>query len=117
MFEVSDIVALAKAGFSAEQIGKLAAHMNTQPEPVQPPAPQPEPVQPEPVQPPAPQPEPVQPPAPQPAHDLDPILAALTDLKSAVQANGILASAQPPEPDEQDVLASILYPTHLKNNT
>ena len=73
---ISDIVALAKAGFTADQISRFAALSQPQPQP-------------------------------QPQPDFSAQLAALT---SAIQANGILGSAQPKQETAEDILASIINP-------
>ena len=89
-----DILILAKAGFTAEQISKISQlHQLSQPvQPVQP-------VQPA---------QPVQPVQPvQPENDFAAQLARLT---AAIQANGILGSAQPKQETAEDILASIINP-------
>ena len=77
-----DILVLARSGFTAEQISKISQlHQLSQPvQPVQP-------VQPE--------------------NDFAAQLAALT---AAIQANGILGSAQPKQETAEDILASIINP-------
>jgi hypothetical protein len=89
-----DVVALAKAGYTADQIAKMAPLADKQ----QPTAPD--------VQQPAAQIE-----QPAPAVQPDPILAALEKLTNAVQANGIMRAEQPAEPSEEEILASIIMPT------
>lgn len=91
-----DVVALAKAGYTADQIAKMAPLADKQ----QPTAPD--------VQQPAPA---VQIEQPAPAVQPDPILAALEKLTNAVQANGIMRAEQPAEPSEEEILASIIMPT------
>ena len=77
-----DILILARAGFTAEQISKISQlHQLSQPvQPVQP-------VQPE--------------------NDFAAQLAALT---AAIQANGILGSVQTKQETAEDILASIINP-------
>ena len=83
-----DILTLARAGFTAEQISKISQlHQLSQPvQPVRP------------VQ-------PVQP--VQPENDFAAQLAALT---AAIHANGILGSEQPKQETAEDILASIINP-------
>ena len=91
----SDIIALARAGFTAQQIAQMA-----QEEPAPAPVPQ------------EPAPEPV-PPAPQPAPDqLNAILAEMQTLKQTMQAqNRQNAELIPPTPQSaQDILTSIIAP-------
>ena len=77
-----DILTLARAGFTAEQISKISQlHQLSQPvQPVQP-------VQPE--------------------NDVAAQIAALT---AAIQANGIMQSNQPKTETVDDILASIINP-------
>lgn len=91
-----DVVALAKAGYTADQIAKMAPLADKQIE--QPAAPA--------VQPAA----QIEQPAPA-VQQPDPILAALEKLTNAVQANGIMRAEQPAEPNEEEILASIIMPT------
>lgn len=90
--KLDDIVALAKAGYTAEQISQLAtagsAPVN-QEEAAQPPA------------------EPAPPAKPNP---MEAMLAQLSQLTAAIQANGILGSSQPKQPTADDILASIIAP-------
>ena len=91
----SDIIALARAGFTAQQIAQMA-----QEEPAPAPVPQ------------EPAPEPV-PQAPQPAPDqLNAILAEMQTLKQTMQAqNRQNAELIPPTPQSaQDILTSIIAP-------
>lgn len=96
-----DVVALAKAGYTADQIAKMAPLADKQ-QPTAPDVQQPAPA----VQQPAAQIE-----QPAPAVQPDPILAALEKLTNAVQANGIMRAEQPAEPSEEEILASIIMPT------
>lgn len=104
--QLNDIIALARAGFTAEQIGALAQLPTDQPKP----APQPEP---QPAPQPAPQPEPQQ-----PAQDpLQAVLAELGILKGQIQQINLAGAQQPqPQPAPQpeltgaDVLANIISP-------
>ncbi len=88
-----DILTLARAGFSAEQIAALST--------IQPAlAPAPDPV-------PAPAPDPV--PAPAPS-SVDALLAKLGVLTDTIQANGINGSNQPKQETADDILAAIIAP-------
>ena len=89
--KLDDIVVLAKAGYTAEQISKLAS-MGAEPQPQPAPEPQPQPT-------PEPQPDPV-----------EAMPAQLSQLTAAIQANGILGSTQPKQPTADDILASIIAP-------
>lgn len=101
--DIKDIIALANAGFTAQQIATMAT---TAPAP----APVPAPV-------PAPAPVPVPAPAPAPV-PVDPIMEQLKALTTAVQTNAIINSQLPitqPETPE-DILASIINPPTIVNN-
>lgn len=97
--KIDDIIALAKAGFSLEQIGELNKIL-AQPEPK--PAPQPEPT-------PAPQPEPA--PQQEPAKDYQKIFEELTGIKQAIQQGNIGAdSFTKPTRTTDDILADLINP-------
>lgn len=100
-----DVVALAKAGYTADQIAKMAPLADKQQPAAQ--IEQPAPA----MQQPAAQ---IEQPAPA-VQQPDPILAALEKLTSAVQANGILRAEQPAEPSEEEILASIIMPTRKED--
>ena len=92
--DIKDIIALASAGFTAQQIATMA----TPPVPAPVPTPVPAPV-----------------PAPVP---VDPIMEQLKALTAAVQTNAIINSQLPitqPETPE-DILASIINPPSIVNN-
>lgn len=94
--QTSDILTLAKAGFTAEQIAALAS-VAAPAEPAAPVAPA----------------APATPEAPAaPAADpvFDKLLAQMQGLTQAVQSNGIMQSAQPQQQTAEDVLASIINP-------
>ena len=103
--DIKDIIALANAGFTAQQIATMAT---TAPAPA-----------PAPVPAPAPAPAPVPAPAPAPAPvPVDPIMEQLKALTTAVQTNAIINSQLPitqPETPE-DILASIINPPTIVNN-
>lgn len=99
-----DVVALAKAGYTADQIAKMAPLADKQQPAAQ--IEQPVPAMQTPAQ------------IEQPAAAVqqpDPILVALEKLTSAVQANGILRAEQPAEPSEEEILASIIMPTRKED--
>lgn len=108
--QLSDIIALARAGFTAEQISQLSASDQPQPQPTPAaPAPQPDPQ-------PAPQPEPQTNPQPaQPAPKQDPyqaIMAELGLLKGQLQQINRAGAQQPPSQEltGDQVLAHIISP-------
>ena len=121
---VSDIVALAHAGFTAEQITKLATAQNPAPAPAPAPAPTPAPAPvpaPAPTPVPAPAPTPVPAPAPNPAPAPAPnpepdaatvISKKMDDFMNMIMANNILNSSQPKPVTADDVIASIINPTN-----
>lgn len=90
--KVEDIIALAKAGFSMEQMGEINKVMNV---------PQPEPT-------PALQPEPT--PAPQPQDD--PILQELLGIKTLIQKQNIIRDSHGGQDERtaDDILASLIAP-------
>lgn len=100
--KVEDIIALAKAGFSMEQIGAINTAMNDpQPEPTPAPKPEPTPT-------PAPQPEPT--PAPQPQDD--PIIQELLGIKTLIQKQNIIHDSHGGQDERttDDILASLIAP-------
>lgn len=99
--EMQDILTLARAGFTAQQIAALSQISH--------PAQQ-QPAQPEPQPQPKPEPQPQQQPQ---TPEVDPILAALGDIKSAINAQAIASTQQPKEPDAFDALAAIINPQHI----
>lgn len=102
---VSDILTLAKAGFTAEQIGKLMQ--------ISAPAPAPAPA---PAQAPAPAPEPA--PAPDNTQEqFDKVFKQIADLAGIVQ-RGNIANARQPDSQPltaEDVLAEIIRPCNGGN--
>ena len=121
-FSQDDILTLAKAGFTANQIIALGSIQTPAPAPVAPapvaPAPAPAPVAPAPVAPVAPAPvapapAPVAPapvaPAPDPFQQL---CEQMTGIKQAIQSNNIQNSSIITQPQTtDDILASIIQPT------
>ena len=123
--ELSDIMALVKAGYTKDEIAQMENPNPQNPNPVPVPAPtQEQPQTPEPV--PAQVVEPVAVPAPAPAPQptqapAEPTMAELMQsiakLTSAVQANAIAQSvipggANPQAPTAEDMLAEIIRPTY-----
>ena len=97
--KASEIIALATAGYTAEQIAVIAKAAKEQPapqQPVQQPAPQ------QPVQ------QPVQP-VQQPDGYAD-LMGKLDALTTQIQQSAILNSAQPREESADDILANIIDP-------
>ena len=88
--KLEDIVALAKAGYTAEQISQLATADRA-------PAKQEEAAQP-----------PAEPASPAKTDPMEAMLAQLSQLTAAIQANGILGSTQPKQPTADDILASFI---------
>lgn len=114
---VSDIVALAHAGFTAEQITKLATAPNPEPapKPVPEPAPNPAPA-PAPVNNPAPSPAPAPAPVPTPEPDAATIISnKMDEFMKMVMANNILNSNQPKPVTADDVIARIINPTNKED--
>ena len=112
-FSQDDILTLAKAGFTANQIIALGSIQTPAPAPVAPaPAPAPAPVAP------APAPAPVAPapvaPAPDPFQQL---FEQMTGIKQAIQSSNIQNSSIITQPQTtDDILASIIQPTKKEDN-
>ena len=109
-FTNDDILTLAKAGFSAEQIAALSTI--NQPEPVKEPAPA-TPVEPDPTPAPAIPVEPEkapEPETPKQSATIDDVLGAITSLGKTFQ-NGFLQGAEQPQPvTAESILAEIINP-------
>ena len=104
----SDIIALAKAGFTVEQIAAIAQAPETAPAPAAQPAPAPAPAaQPAPA--PAAQPE-----MPAGWEYGQAILEKLGVLTTAIQQSAIMASNQPKEQTTDDIIAAIIAPPNIK---
>lgn len=96
----NDVLTLARAGFTAQQIAALAT-VN-----------QPAPAAPE--QPAAPA-QPVPAPAPvQSENDVSAVLAKLGVLTEAIQSNGLLNANQPKQQTADEILAAIIQPPNNK---
>lgn len=98
---VKDLVALANAGFNAQQIAAINAAMNAQTE-TPAPTPQPAPV-------PAPAPQPVPTPAPAPDQSAE-ILKQLGIISGQISAANIGNTQQPAQQSADDILAAIIAP-------
>lgn len=91
----ADILTLAKAGFTANQIAALATAIAA-------PEPKPE-LKPEPK------------PDPSPAQDpVQEVLVKLGVLTDAIHANGVLTGTQPKRETADDILAAIIAPPEIK---
>ena len=95
MFKADEILTLAKAGFTAQQIAGLSM-INNSPVPHPAPAPVPQPA-----------PAPVPQPAPAP---VDPVLAELQKLTGLVQGSNIMNVNQPKVQTPEEILAEIINP-------
>ena len=113
--KIDDIIALAKAGFTMEQIGELnriSVHPAPAPQPEPAPAPQPAPAPtPQPAPAPTPQPAPAPAPQPEPAKDYQKIFEELTGIKQAIQQGNIGSdSFTKPTRTTDDILADLINP-------
>lgn len=128
--DLTDIMALVKAGYTKDEISQMDPQNSPQPDsrpvPVDLPAPAAQPV-PEPVPEPVavPEPVPAAQPVPQPAQQpvqqpeqpsMADIMQSIAKLTSAIQANAIAQSVIPggisnPAPTAEDMLAEIIRPT------
>lgn len=106
-FTNEDILTLAKAGFSAEQIAALSTINH--PAPVVENAPEPEPPK-EPEKAPEPEPEKAPEETPKQSATIDDVLGAITSLGKTFQ-NGFLQGAEQPQPvTAESILAEIINP-------
>ena len=104
MFNAENVLVLAKAGFTAQQIAGLSMLAGQPAQPAQPV----QPAQPaQPVQPAQPA-QPVQP--AQPAQPADPVLAELQKLTGLVQGSNIMNVNQPKVQTAEEILAEIINP-------
>lgn len=110
---VSDIVALAHAGFTVEQITKLATAPEPKPNPEVVPNPVPAPA---PVHTPNPTPNPAPAPDTKPEPDAATVISnKMDEFMKMVMANNVLNSQQPKPVTADDVIASIINPTHKED--
>ena len=122
IYNNEDILTLAKAGFTAQQIAALSiigrnASQAPAPAPVEAPAPAPQPIvtpaatlvpaQPAPVAAPAPAPAPAQ------GATVDDVLAAITGLGDTFKNGFMQAAEQPTVPTAEQILAEIINPPQL----
>lgn len=106
MFKPEEILTLAKAGFTAQQIAGLSMVANQpSPTPAQPVVTPAQPV----ATPAQPVPSPAQP-VPTPAHPADPVLAELQKLTGLVQGSNIMNVNQPKVQTPEEILAEIINP-------
>lgn len=110
---LEDVTALARAGFTAQQI---SAFMQLDKAPADP-APAPVPAA-DPAPAPAPAADPAPAPAPAPAEKpktFDDIYAAIANMQRQIQAGNLLAAqqAQPAQPDADQIIANIINPPTL----
>ena len=105
MFKPEEILTLAKAGFTAQQIAGLSM-INNVPTPAPAPTPTPAPA-PTPTPTPAAAPTPTPTPAPAP---VDPVLAELQKLTGLVQGSNIMNVNQPKVQTPEEILAEIINP-------
>lgn len=99
MFKPEEILTLAKAGFTAQQIAGLSM-INNNPTPTPAPAP---------IHTPTPAPAPTPNPAPAPT-PVDPVLAELQKLTGLVQGSNIMNVNQPKVQTPEEILAEIVNP-------
>lgn len=96
---LEDVLALAKAGYTAEQISALSAAEQPDPKPADPkPAPKPADPKPDP-----------KPADPKPEQNGD-IIAELRELKTAILNSAFLGAQQPAAQDAETALAAIINP-------
>lgn len=127
--ELTDIMALVKAGYTKDEIAQMEKPepANPNPAPISEPTPAPASVaEPEPAPAPAPtpvpQPQPTPTPAPAPAEPtMAELMQSIAKLTSAVQANAIAQSVipgagNPQTPTAEDMLAEIIRPTFKERN-
>lgn len=126
--ELTDIMALVKAGFTRDEIREMElsqAPVQPNPTPISEPTPAPAPVaepEPAPAPAPAPVPQPQPTPAPAPAEPtMAELMQSIAKLTSAVQANAIAQSVipgagNPQTPTAEDMLAEIIRPTFKERN-
>ena len=102
---LQDVLTLARAGFTAEQIGALGGIDQPAPDPVPEPAPAP-----------APEPAPAPDPAPTKPDPYEAIMAELGGLRQQIQQSNLAAAQQPatPELSGDQILANIIAPPRRK---
>ena len=120
---LTDVIALSRAGFTSAQIAQMALAEQQSPAPAPAPAPEPVPAPapaPAPVPAPTPVPAPIPAPAPAPDNkaDFDAIMAAIGGLKLQMQQAAIQTSQQPAQtqPSAEELLATIINPPTAVND-
>ena len=102
----NDVLTLARAGFTAQQIAALATVKQPAPaapeQPAVPAQPVPAPAQPAPAAP------------AQSENDVSAVLAKLGVLTEAIQSNGLLNANQPKQQTADEILAAIIQPPNNK---
>ena len=98
--KIDDVVALAKAGFSADQITRM---LSAAPDPEPAPAPEPDPAL-------APEPAPAPAPEDKRSSEYASLLEAINGLRGTIQKSNIGSSTQPERPSVDDILAEIINP-------
>ena len=123
--ELTDIMALVKAGYTKDEITQMAQTPNPVPNPDPVPAPVDKPAQAEePAPAPVAEPAPAPTPAPVPAQEAQPSMAdvmqSIAKLTSAIQANAIAQSTLPnggfQQPTAEDMVAQIIRPTYKERS-
>lgn len=125
--ELTDIMALVKAGYTKDEISQMAQTPNPVPNPEPVPAPVDKPAQadepaPAPVDKPtpAPTPAPVPAPAPEEQPSMADVMQSIAKLTSAIQANAIAQSRLPAggfqQPTAEDMVAEIIRPTYKERS-
>lgn len=103
-----DVIALARAGFTRDEITALLGAPAPEPEPA--PAPQPDPA-PAPAPEPEPAPAPAPAPVPAPAPAQEPVRSPqLDELMQLLRSSNILRDEQPPKESVDDIVANIIRP-------
>lgn len=104
----NDVLTLARAGFTAQQIAALATVNRPAPA-----APEQSAAAAQPVPAPAPA-QPAPPAAPAQSDDVSAVLAKLGVLTEAIQSNGLLNANQPKQQTTDEILAAIIQPPNNK---
>ena len=123
--ELTDIMALVKAGYTKDEITQMAQTPNPVPNPDPVPAPVDKPTQadepaPAPVAEPTPAPAATPVPAPETQPSMADVMQSIAKLTSAIQANAIAQSVLPnggiQQPTAEDMVAQIIRPTYKERS-
>lgn len=123
--ELTDIMALVKAGYTKDEITQMAQTPNPVPNPDPVPAPVDKPTQadepaPAPVAEPTPAPAATPVPAPETQPSMADVMQSIAKLTSAIQANAIAQSRLPAggfqQPTAEDMVAEIIRPTYKERS-